>query len=209
MRILLATNNGHKAREIQQIDPGVYVLTPKELGIRFTHEETGDTFAANAWGKAHALRQLMLQLSDAADAAIDAVLADDSGICVDALDGRPGLYSARYGINHPSYPAGNDAERNALLLSEMEGIANRSARYVCSVAAIIDTNRFICAEDILEGEIALQPSQGSGGFGYDPIFFLPELGCTAADISAEEKHRISHRGKAVRQVLHALSIAVA
>ena len=204
MTILLATNNSHKVREILQIIPDVTVRTPGDLGISFHHEETGTSFAENARGKAEALWRELQKLPTASRQHIDAVLADDSGICVDALEGRPGIYSARYGADNPVSPATTDSARNQLLLSEMEDCSTRSARYVCAVAALRGPHRELCISDTLEGEIAAAPSDGSGGFGYDPIFYLPELGCTAADITAEQKHAISHRGKAIRQAIAAL-----
>lgn len=212
MNILLATNNAHKVREIQQIAPLDSIITPDELGISFSLDETGDTFAANAWAKAEALRALLYSLllqgkskipgGDKA-AKVDAVLADDSGLCVASLDGRPGIHSARYGSDRP-VPAKSDSERNRLLLHEMEGIEQRSAHYSCAVAVILDETRYILVQETLKGSIARQPSAGKGGFGYDPIFYLPAFGCTAADISSEQKHRISHRGKAVRRAMAAL-----
>ena len=124
-----------------------------------------------------------------------AVIADDSGICVDALDGRPGVYSARYGSESIS-----DGERNALLLEEMKGVERRGAHYVCCMVAILGTDHFGVAQETWHGEIAQAPSEGTGGFGYDPIFYLPDRGLTVADIDDAEKDAISHRGKASRRI---------
>ncbi|AFG37217.1 RdgB/HAM1 family non-canonical purine NTP pyrophosphatase [Spirochaeta africana] len=207
MTVLLATNNTHKIREIQQIAPGITFRTPADLGITFSHEETGSSFTENALGKAAALHQALSALPAAVQNRITAVLADDSGICVDALDGRPGIHSARYGAEDPHNPPASDAERTARLLRELGDRRDRSARYICAVAVLRQTGQQICVTDTLEGRIATAPSSGTGGFGYDPVFFLPQFGCTAADISDEQKHAVSHRGKAVRQALAALQAA--
>ncbi len=123
------------------------------------------------------------------------VVADDSGICVHALGDRPGVYSARYGSESLS-----DAERNALLLAEMEGAEDRGAHYVCCMVAVRGEDRFGVAQETWHGEVAMEPSRGTGGFGYDPVFLLPERGLTVAEISDEEKDSLSHRGKASRRL---------
>ncbi|MDR3172909.1 MAG: non-canonical purine NTP pyrophosphatase [Treponema sp.] len=131
------------------------------------------------------------------------VLADDSGICVDALGGRPGIYSARYaGRDDPGLLEGKKPEapeRNALLLEELGDNPNRTARFVCAMVLLWDENRFLSVQETLEGEL-VRPGEGrgSGGFGYDPIFYLPDRGVTVAELSGAEKNRISHRGKAAR-----------
>lgn len=142
---------------------------------------------------------------------IDAVIADDSGICVDALDGKPGIYSARYGSDDQNNPCLNDKDRNQKLLSELVDIVDgpeRSARYICAISVLINPDRFISVQDSMEGRIAMKPSSGSGGFGYDPIFFIPEYGRHVADLTDAEKHRISHRGKAMRTALSAMQTAL-
>jgi len=190
MELLLATNNRHKEREFARIFRGARILLPEDLGISFSHEETETSFLGNALGKAMALRNLL-----PAEVSGATVVADDSGICVHALGGRPGVYSARYGSESLS-----DLERNALLLAEMEGIEDRSAHYVCCMVAVRGGDRFGVAQETWHGEIAREPSDGTGGFGYDPIFRLPELGVTVAEVGDEEKDSLSHRGKASRML---------
>ena len=200
----MATNNTHKTAEVQHIAPNIELLTPADIGIQFQHDETGTTFQENAVGKAFALYKLLKMNSDAPQ--VSAVIADDSGICVDALDGRPGIYSARYGADVPGKTVTSDADRNQLLLQELQDTPDeqRTARYVCAIAVIFDEYRFITVQDTLEGRIARAPSQGNGGFGYDPIFLLPGSNRAVADVSAKEKHAISHRGKALRRALSAV-----
>jgi XTP/dITP diphosphohydrolase len=128
----------------------------------------------------------------------EAVIADDSGICVEALGGRPGIYSARYGSENGKKLA--DAERNALLVkeltnSELGDNPNRKAHFVCAMVLLINPDRFFIVQETMEGEI-IQSEKGSGGFGYDPILYIPEKGKTVAELSDEEKNKISHRGKA-------------
>jgi XTP/dITP diphosphohydrolase len=188
--LLLATNNHHKKREFERIFEGARVLLPEDLGIAFSHEETEATFLGNALGKAATLRALLPP-----DYRRVAVIADDSGVCVAALDGRPGVYSARYGSETLS-----DTERNERLLSELEGVADRRAHYVCCMVAIEGEDRFGVVQETWHGEIAHAPSGGTRGFGYDPVFFLPERGLTVAEISDREKDALSHRGKASRRI---------
>jgi XTP/dITP diphosphohydrolase len=212
MTVWFATSNNHKAAELQAIlGSGVTVKTPAGAGLDFEPEETGATFLDNALIKARAL----LALAGAP------VIADDSGLCVDALDGRPGIYSARYRGRFSDRDCGRyrgrfsdrysgklleSAERNALLLAEMEGRTNRAARFVCAMALLFDGNRFFTAQETLEGEI-IRTERGSGGFGYDPILYLPERGLTVAELGEAEKNRVSHRGKAARAI--ALHLAAA
>ncbi|MGE3075267.1 MAG: RdgB/HAM1 family non-canonical purine NTP pyrophosphatase [Dehalococcoidia bacterium] len=185
-RILLATNNPGKVREFRRLiaDARLEVVTPAEVGISLDVDETGSTYAENATLKARAF----------AEAGNCLALADDSGIEVDALEGRPGLYSARYG------GAGLDDEgRTALLLTELDGVAppHRTARYRAVVAlAWPDRESVELFEGIQEGTVGFAP-EGSGGFGYDPVFLVDEIR-TQAQISDEEKDDRSHRGKAVR-----------
>lgn len=210
MNILLASANQHKVREFRAIFAGHRVITPPELGLDFDYEETGDTFFANAFGKAEALFQLFQSHRESATATADlngdqpAVIADDSGICVDALDGAPGVYSARFGRREG---ARSDEDRTLLLLQKMAGVETRGAHYVCCMVAVTGTDRFLCAQETWHGRIAHARSGGNGGFGYDPIFLLPERGVTVADISNDEKHTISHRGKAARTLFRLLTHA--
>jgi XTP/dITP diphosphohydrolase len=161
----------------------VELRIPADAGLSFSPNESGATFFENSLIKARALYQLVKQ----------PVIADDSGLCVDALNGRPGIHSARYGSDAGHTLTG--AEQNSLLLQELKGAANRNARFVCAMILLLNENRFFAAQETLEGEI-LHEQRGSGGFGYDPIFYLPKQGCTVAELPAELKNSLSHRGKA-------------
>lgn len=189
MTIYMATNNRHKLGEMRSAMPGVRLLTPEDAGIDFDFPEDGDTFLENALGKAKALWALLGK----------PVLADDSGLCVDALGGRPGVLSARYG----SLPGGaplSSPERNGLLLEEMAGKPDRSCRFVCCLVLMVSPDRFFAVQETCEGELLLEP-RGADGFGYDPIVFLPALGRSVAQLGMEEKNRVSHRGRAVARLL--------
>ncbi|MDR0556527.1 MAG: RdgB/HAM1 family non-canonical purine NTP pyrophosphatase [Treponema sp.] len=194
MIIWFATGNEHKRRELAAILAGHSVKIPSDAGIAFDPDETGGAFLENAFIKAHALFELVRE----------PVVADDSGLCVDALGGRPGVYSARYG----GVDGGKltSSERNALLLKEISGAGGiavrRTARFVCAMALVLSKDRFFVAQETLEGEIISEErgARGMGGFGYDPIFFLPERGCAVAELSEQEKNRISHRAKAARAI---------
>ncbi|MFW6312911.1 MAG: RdgB/HAM1 family non-canonical purine NTP pyrophosphatase [Spirochaetota bacterium] len=207
MRILLATNNAHKRDEFRSIFPDDDVLTPDDLGMAFDVEETGETFLENAMLKAQALRVRLSETGSEASHADVAIVADDSGLCVDALGGAPGIYSARFGS-----PDGGKTElaasaRNQLLIDALEGATSRGAHFVCSMVALLENDRIVVAQESWTGEIAEAPSSGTGGFGYDPVFFVPGLGKTAADLSPEEKNRLSHRGRASRVLAAALGEA--
>lgn len=206
MRLILATNNDHKRRELEGILSDHELLLPADLGVRFSHEETGDTFHDNALGKAIALYRMVAgdgtRGDDAAAAGAAAgagVIADDSGLSVAALGGRPGIYSARYG-SKPGGPELSDSQRNALLLGELEGVSDRRAHYTCCMALVLEPDRYYLCQETWHGEIAYAPSEGRHGFGYDPIFTLPEEGLTVSEIAPERKNRISHRGKAARDL---------
>ncbi|WCL50419.1 RdgB/HAM1 family non-canonical purine NTP pyrophosphatase [Leptospira sp. GIMC2001] len=182
-KLAIATGNKHKLIEIQALLQGLEyeISNPSQLGIEnFAPIEDGSSFQENAKIKSESLFQLSGELS----------LADDSGICVEALDGRPGIHSARYGGIHLQ-----DFERNELLLSELIGCKNRNAKFV-SVIAFTDSNGTQYFTGEVHGIVA-ESFSGKGGFGYDPIFYYPQLGKTFAELSAEEKNRISHRAIAL------------
>ena len=183
MKFVLATQNQKKLREMSDILSGfgVEVVTPKSLGIDLEVEETGTTFAENAMLKAKAI---------CAAANLPAI-ADDSGLCVDALAGAPGVYSARYGGEGL-----DDVGRYRLLLENLRGQTTRTAHFACAIACAFPNGDTLTAEGKVEGTIAYAP-MGEGGFGYDPIFFYPPLRKTFGQLTAEEKHGISHRGKAL------------
>ncbi|MDR1390284.1 MAG: non-canonical purine NTP pyrophosphatase [Treponema sp.] len=207
MVIYLASGNRHKKRELQAAFLGYELKTPLEAGIAsFEADECGVTFMENSLIKARALRLLLNK------AGLEGpVLADDSGLCVDALGGRPGIYSARYrGKTGNTGPAISAGEQNALLLDEVNALAGakgRSCRFVCAMTLLWEAERFCTAQETLEGElvITMDAAQGSLGFGYDPVVFLPERGCTVAELSEDEKNRISHRGKAARLIYSCLT----
>lgn len=190
MKLILATGNSGKIREIRAILGGKFdpILSMKEAGIDHETVEDGDTFLANARKKAREI------------AAISgcAALADDSGICVNALGGAPGIHSARFCGRH-----GDDEANNDLLLEKLKGAADRSAYYVCCMVLAFPDGREIAAEGRFEGVIA-EERRGSGGFGYDPLFYLPEYGCTVAELDPAIKNRVSHRFKALKGILEAL-----
>ena len=184
MRFVLATHNPGKLREMGEIlkDFGIEVVSPRDLGITVDVEETGTTFAENAMLKAKAICK---------EANLPAI-ADDSGLCVDALNGAPGVYSARYGGEGL-----DDKGRYMLLLSSLRGAPTRAAHFACAVACAFPNGDTLTAEGDCHGTIAFAP-MGDGGFGYDPIFFVPSLRKTFAQLTAEEKNAISHRGNALR-----------
>lgn len=199
MNIIFATGNKDKVREIKEImgDMKLNIISMKEAGITGDIEENGSTFEENAIIKAKGCYRLMTA-GDYGDKSINAgnsiIMADDSGLEIDYLNKEPGIYSARYMGKDTSYDVKNHA-----LLERLAGVPSeqRQARYVCAMAAIMPDGSIRTAVRTMEGRIAMKMS-GSEGFGYDPIFLIPELGKTAAEISAEEKNAISHRGKALR-----------
>lgn len=184
MTVVVATGNPGKAREFARLLEGFHVKTPEECGVVSEPEETGDTFLENALIKARAV---------CAETGIPAI-ADDSGLCVDALNGVPGVRSARFA---------EPGRRKAVLLGNMREKENRKARFVTAVALVYPDGREVTAEGVCEGEIALE-ARGENGFGYDPVFFLPEMGRTMAELTDEEKNAVSHRGKAIRALLDKL-----
>ena len=185
MRIIFATGNAGKMREIREImaDMDMEICSMKEAGISLDIEENGTTFEENAQIKAKAV----------AACTKDIVLADDSGLEVDYLNKEPGVYSARYLGEDTSYEI-----KNQTIISRVNEAAgdDRSARFVCNIAAVLPDGSVIHTEETMEGTIA-EKAAGNGGFGYDPILFLPEFGVTSAEITMEQKNRISHRGKAL------------
>ena len=183
MKFVLATNNAKKLTEMAAIlgSLGVEVVSPKDLGIHIEVEETGTTFAENAMLKAKAI----------CEAAKLPAIADDSGLCVDALNGGPGVYSARYGGEGL-----DDKGRYMLLLNSMRGQTTRAAHFACAIACVFPDGNTLTAEGKCHGTIAFAP-MGEGGFGYDPVFFVPEYRKTFGQLTAEEKAEISHRGKAL------------
>lgn len=193
MKIIAATGNKDKAKEIKEIlqDMAADVVTMKDAGLFTEAEENGTTFLENAVIKAKAVAQKAAESERFKDAI---VIADDSGLVIDALNGEPGVYSARYLGHDTSY-----REKNGDLIRRLSGIPDekRSARFVCAIAAVCPDGRVLTAEAAMEGRIGYE-ERGENGFGYDPIFWLPEMGCSSAELSPEEKNRISHRGKALR-----------
>jgi XTP/dITP diphosphohydrolase len=190
MKLIFATGNAAKLREIRQIFdvPGVEILSMKEAGIDVDVEENGLTFEENALIKVRAIHKLV------PDALI---MADDSGLEVDALGKFPGVFSARWYDGHDgSYDVKN--AQLIRLLSDFSG-EERSARFVCAIAAVLPEGDELVVRAAMEGQIGYEIA-GENGFGYDPIFFLPQYGKTSAEISPEEKNAISHRGKALRSM---------
>lgn len=204
MRLLIATNNPHKRNEFAAIFTGYRVVSPADIGLTFSAEETGETFLENALIKGRGLREALASAGASVSDESTAIVADDSGLCVDALGGGPGVYSARFGSPDGGRTELDAASRNELLLQAIETAETRSAHFVCCMVALLSRDRVLVAQESWQGEVASRPSQSGGGFGYDPVFSLPQLGCTAADLSPEEKNRLSHRGRASRVLLAAL-----
>ncbi|MBP3634085.1 MAG: XTP/dITP diphosphatase [Oscillospiraceae bacterium] len=186
MKLVLASKNQHKLVELQTIlgQMGLEVVLESEIGIDVDVEETGVTFAENAMLKAKAVME----------ASGMAAIADDSGLMVDALNGEPGVYSARYGGRE------TDLDRTMLLLENMKDVPEekRTGRFVSAIACALPDGREVTAEGVCEGTILFE-LRGNGGFGYDPVFYVPVLGKTFAEAGAEEKNAISHRGNALRE----------
>ncbi|MCG8480139.1 MAG: non-canonical purine NTP pyrophosphatase [Spirochaetales bacterium] len=217
--VLLATNNDHKRREMEgicrQLDAAVTIVQPRDVGFRYDCDETGDTFSANAWLKAWGLfrlirgavephvsvdddpRRIVELARGAFGSELPPVLADDSGICVHALDNRPGVFSARFG-DEPGRPKLDDEARNDLLLEHMHGIAERSSHYVCNACLITAEDRHIQVQETWHGAILAERRPGDTGFGYDPVVWLADYECSVAQLPSTQKDRISHRAKAVR-----------
>ena len=187
-KIILASNNKGKIKEVKEIckDMQVEIVSMKEAGIDIDIEENGTTFEENALIKAEAVMKLTGELT----------IADDSGLEVDYLNKEPGVYSARYMGENTDYHI-----KNANLIQRLDGVPDeqRTARFVCAIAAAFPDGRVETVRGTMEGRIGYE-EKGANGFGYDPIFFLPEYGCTSAELSMEEKNKISHRGKALQAI---------
>ena len=203
MRIFIATGNLHKKKELSELFSPHEILIPSDIGISFNPDETGTTFIANSLIKAEALWHITKT----------PVIADDSGICVDILGGRPGIYSARY-AGKDAEPGSKDCtqqEKNTLLLEEAweearrQGLTDDAAlacRFVCAMVLYLGKDRFISVQETIEGQLVsgIDKATGKGGFGYDPVVYLPEFDKTIAELTEEEKNRISHRGKAAAKI---------
>lgn len=194
LKLLLASQNSGKLREMKLIlqNVPIQIISPADLGIQLDVEETGKTYAENAALKAKAFAAASGLIS----------LGDDSGLEVDALNGEPGLYSARYAPN----PNANDADRRAFLLKNLRAYPRPwTARFRATIAIAQPNGEIRYTEGICEGEI-VPDERGTGGFGYDPIFYLPEMERTMAELDETEKNRLSHRGKALEKAKKILGI---
>ena len=194
MRIVFATGNKDKLKEIRKIlgGLGLEIISMAEAGVQGDVEENGTTFSENSMIKARAVAG-ELKGKGESDCI---VLADDSGLEIDYLNGEPGIYSARYMGHDTPY-----SEKNAAIIKRLEGVEDekRSARFVCAISAILPDGKELGTLGKMEGRIGYEIA-GSNGFGYDPIFFLPEYGKTSAELTEDEKNAISHRGKALRSM---------
>ena len=199
-KIIFATGNAGKMREIRMImaDLGLEILSMKEAGVDVDIVENGKTFEENAMIKASAIAQELKK-----DGVQAIVLADDSGLEVDYLNKEPGIYSARYMGEDTSYTV-----KNASLIQRLDGVPDekRTARFVCVIAAVLPDGRKLTTRAAIEGRIGYE-ERGENGFGYDPIFYLPEYGMYSAELAPEEKNRISHRGKALEEMKKVLKQA--
>ena len=188
MKVVLASHNPHKLKEISKITEkfGIELVLQSDLGVDIGVEETGSTFEENSFQKAEAVMK----------ATGLPALADDSGIAVDALNGEPGIYSARYGFDDSL----DDWGRMMLLLKNTEHVPDgkRQAQFVCVMTFITPAGQVIQARGEIHGELTREP-RGENGFGYDPIFFYPPFGKTTAEVSPEEKNAVSHRGVALQK----------
>ena len=190
MKLIIASNNAHKIYEIKKILSGKFdeIISLREAGIDHETVEDGKTFMENALKKAREIAEI----------AGECALADDSGICVDALDGAPGIYSARFSGEH-----GNDEENNRLLLRKIQHAPDRSAHYTCAIALVYPDGHSVEAEGYMYGEITENP-RGERGFGYDPLFVPTGESRTVAEMTDEEKNAISHRANALNLLLQKL-----
>ena len=183
--IVVATKNKGKLKEIKEIfkDMPYNFVSMEEMGIDVEIDEDADTFLGNATKKATEIMKLCGEIT----------MADDSGLCVDALNGAPGVYSARYSNT------GNDLDNNLLLLKNMEGVENRAAHFTCAMVVAFPDGKIISHEGEFHGTIDFE-MKGTGGFGYDCLFYLPEYNKTSAQITAEEKNSLSHRAMALKGI---------
>lgn len=197
-RIIFATGNMGKMREIKQImsDFDLEILSMKEAGVAVEVEENGASFMENSFIKARAIAAVCKERGYE-----DIVLADDSGLVIDALNGEPGIYSARYLGEDTFYTI-----KNNKILERMEGVPEekRTARFVCAIACVLPDGKELSAEATYEGHIGYE-IKGTNGFGYDPILYLPDRGMYSAELDPEIKNRISHRGKALNRMKELLS----
>ena len=199
MKLYLASGNRHKQQEMQQILPAFDICIPNDAGIAFEPEETGATFEENSLIKARALWNLVHE----------PVIADDSGLCVTCLNGAPGIYTSRYAgaaymQGRPNGAKIPQAEQNRLLIEQVNALHtnDRSCHYVCAMVLYLAPERYFVAQEAFEGTLidSIEKAAGTGGFVYDPIVYLPSHHKTIAEISAEEKNALSHRGKAARAI---------
>ena len=190
MKRIIASNNAHKLVEMKAILGEFFdeILSLREAGIEHETVEDGSTFLENAEKKAREIAEISGCCA----------IADDSGICVDALGGAPGIFSARFCGRH-----GDDEANNDLLLEKLEHEENRRAHYTCAVVLAHPSGETVSAEGYFYGEITRE-RVGKNGFGYDPLFFLPEYGCTVGELDPEIKNRVSHRAKAIRALAEKL-----
>ena len=187
MRLIVASNNSNKLREFHEILGERFdIVSMHEAGIDADIEENGTTFEENA----------LIKAKSAAEFTGLPALADDSGLCVDALDGAPGIYSARY-------CEGTDEDRNAFLLKNMQDKENRACRFVCAIACVLADGETLTVRGECEGTL-LRENHGAGGFGYDPLFYVEKYGCTFGELPAEVKNTISHRANALNKLKEAL-----
>lgn len=193
-KLIVASNNKHKISEIREImkDLDFEILSLKDMGIDIDVVEDGDTFMKNSYKKAYEICEYLKSKGDSDFL----VMADDSGLMIDYLDGRPGVYSARYAGEH-----GDDLANNLKVLKELEGVPfeKRTGRFVCAIVLISSDGRVIKAEGKTEGFIC-DSMRGDNDFGYDPLFYVKEFDKTFAEITQEEKNSISHRGKALEEL---------
>lgn len=188
--VIIASNNKNKIKEIKEIlkDYKFSILSQSEAGIDIDVEENGQTFMENAYKKAAEIHKLKNG---------SMVIADDSGLAVEALNGAPGIYSARFAGEH-----GNDSKNNEKLLEMLKGVPfeKRKAKFICAIVFIIDDNNIIKVQGEVEGYIA-EKEAGKDGFGYDPLFYMPKYNKTFAEITSDEKNSISHRAIALKRLL--------
>ena len=192
-KIIFATGNEGKMREIREIlgDMDMEILSMKEAGITADIVENGTTFEENAVIKAKEVARMLAERTENEDAI---VMADDSGLEIDALNKEPGIYSARYLGEDTPYSV-----KNKNLIERLADVPDeeRTARFVCAIAAVMPTGEVIATQGVIEGRIGYE-EKGDNGFGYDPIFYIPEYGCTTAQLTERQKNEISHRGKALK-----------